>query len=124
MSDGGIGLESLERTVVRVGDADVVITLQDAKEMQAALLGYLKASKYEDRGELMRWSQGPSVWLDPDGIVRIGPWVLGVEDREIILRYREPPAGDAAKAHKAYLAKKDGRWIVKEVLTERIRVRR
>ena len=116
-------VDSLERTVLRVGDADVSLTLDDAKAMRVALLNYLERSDYEDRDALIRWTQGPA-WIDPEGKVRIGPWLLGSEGKDLVFRYREPPGQYAAKAHKAFLTKNDGTWTVSNLVMERIRVRR
>jgi len=116
-------VESLERTVLRVGDAEVTVTLDDARAIRLALLDYLKQSDYEDREALLRFSQGPA-WIDPDGKVRIGPWLLGSEGKDMFLRYREPPGQFAGKAHKAFLERKDGAWTVTRLLMERIQVRR
>ena len=115
-------VESLDRTVLRVGDADVSLTLDDAKAMRAALLDYLKRSDYEDRDALIPWT-GPA-FIDPEGMVRIGPWLLGSEGKEMFLRYREPPGELAGKAHRATLAKKDGTWTVSSLVMEKIRTRR
>ena len=116
-------VESLDRTVLRVGDADVSVTLDDLKAMRAALLDYLKASDYEDRDALLGWTKGPA-WIDPEGTARIGPWVLGSEGKDLFLRYREPPGEHAGKAHKATVTKKDGAWTVSNLVMERIRTRR
>jgi len=116
-------LETLDRTVLPVGDTEVPVTLEDARAMRAALLEYLQQSSYEDREALLRWTQGPA-FIDHEGTVRIGPWVLDSEDDDIFLRYRERPGQRAAKAHKAFLAKKDGAWTVTRVEMERISVRR
>lgn len=119
-SDGKIA--SLDKTVLRVGDTDVELTLDDAKAIQKALVEYLQQSKYEDRDELLKWS-GPA-FIDAEGKLRIGPWLMGSDGKEIYLRYREPPGQFAGKAHRAFLEKKDGTWTVTRLLMERIRVRR
>ena len=119
-SDGKV--ESLDRTVLRVGDADVTVTLDDAKAIQVALLDYLKRSDYEDRDALIRWT-GPA-FIDPEGTVRIGVWVLGSQGKDIFLGYREPFGPQGAKAHKALLAEKDGIWTVRSLVMEWIRPRR
>lgn len=116
-------VESLDRTVLRVGDAEVALTLDDVKALRDALLDYLKRSDYEDRDELIRWSGGPA-WIDPEGRVRIGPWLLGSDGKVMFLRYREPPGQYAGKAHKATLTRKDGTWTIRDLVMERIRTRR
>jgi hypothetical protein len=125
VTGGGGEIEGLERTVLRVGEADVLVTREGVKAMQVALLDYLRQQlHYEDRDELLRWSGGPA-WIDGDGRARIGPWLLGSEGSEIYLRYREPPGVLAAKAHRATLGQTDaGGWAVTGLVMERIRVRR
>jgi hypothetical protein len=115
-------VESLDKTVIHVGDADVTLTLDELKAIRTALVSYLKASSYEDRDAILGWSEGPA-FIDAQGTARIGPWVLGTEGKEVFLRYREPPGQLAGKAHKAILAKKDGAWTVTDLVMERIRVR-
>jgi hypothetical protein len=120
---GSDKVESLDKTVIRVGDADVTLTLDELKGIRASLLDHLKASSYEDRDALLNWTQGPA-FIDSAGVARIGPWVLGVEGKDVFLRYREPPGQSAGKAHKAILARKDGGWSVTDLVMERIRTRR
>jgi hypothetical protein len=117
------GIESLDKTVLQVGGAEVTLTVADLKAIRDALLEYLKQSQYEDRDPLIRRSGGPA-WIDPQGTARIGPWVLGVDGNDIYLRYREPPGQLAGKAHKAIIEKKDGAWTIRRLDMERIRVQR
>jgi len=120
---GSDDVESLERTVLRVGEAEVELTLDDVKAIRDALVAYLKQSSYEDRDALLPWSDGPA-WIDGDGKARIGPWLLGSDGKAIYLRYREPPGEFAGKAHKAILTKAEGKWTVTDLVMERIRTRR
>jgi hypothetical protein len=122
MSSDDDASESLKDTVLRVGETDVTITLADAQAMREALRAYLKASDYPERDEVLVWTKGEAS-IDPDGSVRIGPWLLGAEDGEIILRYREPATALAMKAHRAVVEKKDGAWTVSRLEMERIRRR-
>ncbi len=121
MKDGDGEIESLDRAVVHVGAVEVTLTLDDAKAMEVALLSYLKQSDHEDRDELIRWT-GPA-WIDVEGLVRIGPWLLGSDGKDLFLRRREPGGRHGAKAHRALLIRKDGAWIVSKVETEWIRRR-
>jgi hypothetical protein len=123
MSDDGVKIESLERTVLRVGDSEMPLTLDDAKGIQAALLDYLRQSDYEFRDALMGWTKG-FTRIDAEGKVRIGPWLLGADEDVICLRFMEPPGAHSALAHWASLTKKDGAWTVTKLLTERVRLRR
>lgn len=113
---------SLKETVLRVGEADVTITLADARAMREALRAHLKGSDYPERDAVLVWTQGEA-WIDAEGSVRIGPWLLGAEGGELYLRYREPATALAMKAHRAVVEKKDGAWTVVKLETERIRGR-
>jgi hypothetical protein len=115
--------KSPDHVVLRVGEADVTVSLADAAAIRTALQEYLKQSSYEDRDAVLPWTQG-TPRIDVDGTLRIGPWVLGTDDKEIFLRYREPPGQFAGKAHKAVLKKDGDTWTVSDVVMERIRVRR
>jgi hypothetical protein len=122
MNDDNAKIESLDRTVIRVGETEVSLTLDDAKAIRAALLDYLKASSYEDRDELIRWT-GPA-FIDTEGKVRIGVWLLGSDGKDIYLRYRERPGQNMAKAHRAFLTKENGTWTVSNLMMEHISLRR
>jgi hypothetical protein len=115
-------IDSLERTALRVGDAELTVTLDDAKAIEVALVDYLKKSDYEFREELLRWT-GPA-FIDAEGTVRIGLWVLGSRANDLYLRYRERPGQHMAIAHVASLSKKDGAWAVTNVVTEHLSIRR
>jgi hypothetical protein len=115
--------KSAEQVVLRVGEADVSVTLSDAAAIRTALREYLEKSSYEDRDALLPWTQGEPR-IGSDGTLRIGPWVLGSNGKELYLRYREPPGQLAAKAHKALLKKDGENWIVSDLVMEHISVRR
>jgi hypothetical protein len=115
--------KSADQVVLRVGDADVSVSLGDAAAIRTALQEYLKQSSYEDRDALLQWTQG-TPRIDADGTLRIGPWVLGTDGKQLYLRYREPPGQLAGKAHKAILKKEGDTWTVSDLVMERIRVRR
>ena len=115
-------IDSLERTALRVGDAELTVTLDDAMAIEVALVDYLKKSNYEFREELLRWT-GPA-FIDAEGTVRIGLWILGSRGNDLYLRYRERPGQHMAIAHVASLSKKDGTWAVTNVVTEHLSIRR
>jgi len=115
--------KSADHVVLRVGDADVSVSLTDAAVIRTALQEYVKQSNYEDRDALLPWTQG-TPRIDEDGTLRIGPWVLGTDGKQLYLRYREPPGQFAGKAHKAILKKEGAAWTVSDLVMERIRVRK
>jgi hypothetical protein len=121
---GSDGIKSAERTVLRAGETDVELTFDDAKAIQKVLGDYLQQSTYPDRDELLKWS-GPA-FIDGDGKLRIGLWVLGWDgkNKTMFLRLRETPGQLMAKAHKATLARTDGQWTITGLGTERIRLGR
>jgi hypothetical protein len=121
MSTPGAGAP--DHVVLRVGDADVKVTLDDAAAMRTALQEHLKQSDYEDRDAVLPWTQG-APRIDADGTLRIGPWVLGTDGKQLYLRYREPPGERVGKAHKAILKKEGDTWTVADLVMERILVRR
>jgi hypothetical protein len=112
-----------DHVVLRVGDADVSVSLADAAAIRTALREYLEKSSYEDRDALLPWTQGEPR-IGSDGTLRIGPWVLGSNGKQLYLRYREPPGRLAGKAHKALLKKDGDNWTVSGLVMERIEVRR
>jgi hypothetical protein len=122
MSDNGGTTEDLDRRVLRVGDADVTLTLDDAKAIEVALLDYLKQSDYEFREKLIRMTS--SARIDAQGKMWIGPWLVGADRGVIYARYVERPSPRSAFAHRASLRKQDGAWTVMKVLTEHITLRR
>jgi streptomycin 6-kinase len=105
-------VENLKRTLLHVGGRDLVVTQEDAKAIRAALLEWLRQSDREDRENLVRWTQGPA-WIDPDGTVRVGPWLLGAEGSGLVLRYREKE-----RLHTAAVSRDGGAWTIGRVTTE------
>jgi len=120
---GSDGIKSAERTVLRAGETDVELTFGDAQAIHEALLMHLRQSEYPDRDELLKWSGPP--FIDGEGTLRIGLWVLGWDgkNKTMFLRLREQPGHLMARAHKATLARTEGQWAVTGLGTERIRVR-
>ena len=112
MSDDPETVEGMRQTTVRVGASEVTVTLEDARAMRKALLEALKASELDGRDGLVTWAQGPA-WISPDGIARVGPWVLEAHDDELVLRYREP-----SRSHRATVVWAAGVWKVTRVAPE------
>jgi hypothetical protein len=73
------------------------------------------------REDLLRWIG--AAFIDAEGTLRIGLWVLGSRGNNLYLRYRRP-GGQSAITHVAFLAKKDRNWVVGSVETELIHIRR
>ena len=75
-----------QQTTLRLGDSDVVVTLDDARAIRAAVEKYLieKKPKLEDE---VYWPPDP--FIDCEGVVRMGAWVLApTSDGELRLAFR------------------------------------
>lgn len=102
------------------GDAEVEMTLKELESLRDSLREYLLASDYYARERLAAWTSG-SVRFDADGSARIGRWRLGAHRASLVLRLVEPPGAEEGKAHRASVAKQDGRWVVTRLVLERLR---
>ena len=72
--------------------------------MEASLARFLESvdiSQLEDRDQLLLSAKGG--WIDAEGAVRIGSWVLASERDPLVLRIRMP-SSVSAPVSKAYIA--------------------
>jgi hypothetical protein len=109
----------MSQTTLRVGDVDVTLTLSDAKAIEVALRGYLKTSDYPQRDELIQWT-GPA-FIDGDGSVRLGVWLLHAEGKDMVLSYRQFLGPQGGFGHKAYVTRQDGKWAIRDLVPVKIR---
>jgi hypothetical protein len=109
----------MSQTTLRVGDVDVTLTLDDAKAIEVALLDYLKASDYPHRDSLIQWT-GPA-FIDGEGDIRIGVWLLQANGKEMALWYREFLGPQGGWGHKARVTRQDGRWAIRDLVQVKIR---
>jgi hypothetical protein len=66
-----------------------------------------------------------TAWIDSDGEMRIGDWLLETTDSRLLLRRRDPPGQLSVKAHVAHLSRtKAGRWTIDSIDRQHIRVQR
>ena len=77
-----------KQTEVSLGSKPVVITIHDVQAIEAALVRALESSPLEDRDYLLQCTKGG--WIDGDGTVRIGPWVLAPRQNSLKLTFRMP----------------------------------
>ena len=77
---------------------------------------------FEDRDQLLLSAKGG--WIDAEGAVRVGSWVLASERDPLVLRIRMPGSVSApvSKAYIAALAHED-KWQVVSISLERIKRR-
>jgi hypothetical protein len=113
-----------DRTTIAVGDTQVPLAAQDAGAIKAALIDYLTTWNGQDRDALLRDTASDPAWIDSDGDLRIGAWLLEADQEHLFLMRREPSGKYAGRAHVAHLGKTDkGHWVVRRIEIERIRVR-
>jgi hypothetical protein len=113
-----------DQTVVDLAGQEIVITLDDARALKVALLEHLKGSQIEDRDYLIRMTTQAPAWIDPDGFVRIGGWLLQPRGGSLTLTYRMPAGAESTRAYVAYPVKDKQAWKVDRLESERIRHRR
>jgi hypothetical protein len=113
-----------DQTVIHVGGREVVLTLEDARRLKTALMDHLKRSKVEDRDYLVRMTDKVPGWIDPDGRVRIGGWLLQARGDSLALTYRMPGGPGAIKAYTTRVTKEAEGWKLSDVSYERIAPRR
>jgi len=99
-----------KQTEIKRGASRIVITIDDVRAIEASLGRAVEASQLEDRDYLLPVSGG---WIDPDGTVRIGAWVLDPTSDPLTLTIRIPGL-DSAPAIVTYHATlaHDASWHV------------
>jgi len=125
MTHDGAGATS--QITLRAGERDVVVTLADAREMRAALQGYLDADKKRSQQTLPADLPPPDApFIDEDGVLRLGPWLLQPEGDKLVLMQGFPPRGDQQLLfdYIAHLSKVDNRWTVTAVSLRKTWLRR
>jgi hypothetical protein len=116
-----------QSTTIDWAGNQIALTIEDAKAMNAALLAYLNAadaSQVPDRDYLIQWSQGPA-FIDVDGALRIGIWVLRSEDEGLVLNCRMP-AAEGAREKEEYVAAlvRDDVWRITRISAKYVRLLR
>lgn len=95
------------------------MNVTDGERMKTALVAYLAQCALEDRNALMVKTRQAPVWIDPDGLLHVGPWLFGQRDGAPVLTYREPPKSTGSKLHVARL-ESEGAWRVSAIETHKI----
>lgn len=105
-----------EQTTMAIGGHLMVLTRGDAAEMREALLAYLQAAPpFEGRDDLLRRTQAVPGWIDPDGRIRIGGWLLDTRGGRLVLAYREPSNAPRLRVFVAPLIRTEHGWAVTEL---------
>jgi hypothetical protein len=116
-----------QTATIRLPSGDVRLSAADARQIGDALKHYLQTSPNVSKVPMLTPDSG--AWLrpldegaiDPQGNVRVGPWLLQERGGKLVLVYREPPAGkQIGYQYIAPLERKEQRWYVAELNWEKI----
>jgi len=114
-------LEGLDETKITLHGKEIVITKSEAKQMGDALKTFIQTNPVEHKEFLLKNLPKSQGWIDYEGIVRVGLWVLGEFSDRLALTYRPPPSLELGTVmFVASLAKKDSAWYVLDVEAARI----
>jgi len=112
----------VSQTTIHLKGKDVVVTLADAKQMQAALQAHLNSSKERLHENLpANLVEGlpkhvSEAWIDSDGNVRMDVWLLEVRNDEPVLTYRVTTSeSQVGYQYVAHLAHSDRKWTVSSI---------
>jgi hypothetical protein len=99
-----------DRTVIDLGSSKVVVTVDDAKAVRAALLERLAQFTSPYRDYLIDMAKLGDIALR-ERHVDIGRWALQESSGRLVLMHRGP---NASTFHSADVTNAAGRWSVKE----------
>lgn len=89
-------IESLPRTTLVMGGRPVVVTKMDADRLARDLVESLRRSPLDDQERAALLSRtSPQAFIDPDGTLRVAPWVLTTRGDEWVLMLRFLPPDPA-----------------------------
>lgn len=108
-----------DHTTIALAEGLVTVTLDDARAMKDALLRALDASQVEHREHLIRMTASAPVWIDPDGVVRIGAWLLERAQDAMALTFPLPSGGALRLRCVARVERAEGGWSVTRIDLER-----
>lgn len=114
-------VEIQTEATLRQGDVEFRITLDEAKQMRTALLDALKRSQLGDRELLIALTEPLPAWIDSDGRVMLGGWLLQVRDSRLSASYRLSSNEERAVGYAASFDKTGNDWRVAQIVPEKIR---
>jgi hypothetical protein len=109
-----------EQMIVQIDKEQVTVTIKEAEAIKNALIAYLRTSTLEDRDYLLRMTEQVPAWIDPDGFLRIGAWLLQARGNSLLLTYRMQQGAPVVRLFAATLAKSSKGWIITDLREERI----
>ena len=119
-----IAFESLPEAKIQQGGVTVRITVDDAQKIRDALLAALKNSDLGDRDQLVELTTPLPAWIDADGRVMVGGWLLQIKNQKLVATYRLGQNAERAIGYSAIVIKSDQGWQVKQISPEKILFRR
>lgn len=105
--------------VYQIGGTELFVTLADAEAMRAALLDQLKQSSVEERDQLLGLTEKAAAWIDPDGYLRIGRWLLETRGSSLVLTFRLVSEATILTNYIARLETNSAGWSVTSLDVER-----
>jgi hypothetical protein len=108
-----------DRTTVTLAGAALTITLDDARAMKEALVRALGESPAEHRDHLVQMTVQAPVWIDPDGLVHIGAWLLERRQDALALTFQMPSGGTVRLGYVARVERAEEVWTVTRIDFER-----
>jgi hypothetical protein len=110
--------QGLEKTVVHLPGGDVPLTRRDAQQIRDALQTYLAAAG-EFQPPLPK--EAGEAWIDFQGHVRTGPWLLEPRGGGLALTYRQPPpVTRVSYRYVAHLQRTKEGWKVTAITLDQI----
>jgi hypothetical protein len=110
------------QTTLPLDGGQLIITLEDAQEIKRALEAYLTFSRREIEQTLPRNlidalpKATGDAWIDEDGSVHIGAWLLESRGGKLALTYRpSPPTSSIGYRYEAHLEQVEGQWKVSSI---------
>jgi hypothetical protein len=130
MENQDLSPNHLSQTTIHFNGKDIALTLADARQMQAGLQNYLNSSKARLQENLPANlveglpKQVGEAWIDADGNVRMGVWLLEARE-ELVLTYRvNPTEGQVGYQYVAHLNHGDQKWAVSSITYVKLLPRR
>lgn len=121
---GASAFEGRKETWIRQGDSEVLITIDDAIQIRSALLDALRQSKLSDRDDLIALTEPLPAWIDSDGHVMVGGWLLQLRNRRLIASYRLSQNEERAIGYAASVIRDGKAWRVPGIVPETVLFRR
>ncbi len=113
-----------DRVIVELAGAHTEVSLDDAAQMRTAIVAGLRASALEGKDQLVTLTAKAPIWIDPEGGVRIGGWVLTTRDAELRWTFRMASDAPVARAFLAKFVKVGANWRLVDISEQRISRRR